>query len=51
MSKYLIVHKESGKETTVEVSKYDNAEIKRKASEQFGFKIDPKQGSIKILPL
>ena len=49
---YRVVHKESGKETIVEVSKYDNAEIKRKASEQIGIQINPTEmGSIQILPL
>ncbi|QDP67715.1 MAG: hypothetical protein Unbinned15contig1001_25 [Prokaryotic dsDNA virus sp.] len=52
MSMYRIVHKESGKECIVEVDKYDNAEIKRKASKQMGIKICPTEmGHIRILPL
>ena len=49
---YRIVHNESGKECLVEVDKYDNAEIKRKASEQLNLPIDIKAyGKIQIIPL
>ena len=52
MSMYRIVHNESGKECIIEIDKYDNAEIKRKASEQLNLPIDIKAyGQIKIIPL
>jgi hypothetical protein len=52
MSMYRIVHKESGKEATVEVKGFDRKEMIRQASEQIGIKICPTEvGHIKILPL
>ena len=49
---YRIVHKETGKEATVEVKGFDREEIKRKASKQMGIKICPTEmGHIRILPL
>ena len=51
MSMYRVVHNESGKECIVEIDRYDNAEIKRKASEQIGIKISPTEvGVVAILP-
>jgi hypothetical protein len=49
---YRIVHKESGKEATVEVNGFDRDEMIRQASEQMGIKICPTSvGHIRILPL
>ncbi len=52
MSMYRIVHNESGKECIIELDKYDNEEIKRKASKKLNLPIDIKgYGQIKIIPL
>ena len=49
---YRIVHKETGKEATVEVKGFDRDEIIKQASEQMGIKICPTSvGHIRILPL
>jgi|TARA_Y100000401_G_C8314705_1_gene221771 hypothetical protein len=52
MSMYRIVHKESGKEATVEVKGFDRDEMIKQASEKIGINISPTEvGHIRILPL
>ena len=49
---YRIVHKETGKEATVEVKGFDREEMIRQASKKIGIEISPTEvGHIRILPL
>ena len=49
---YRIVHKESGKEATVESKDFNRKEMIKQASEQIGIEISPYEyGHIQILPL
>ena len=49
---YRIVHKESGKEATVESKDFNRKEMIKQASEQIGIEISPTEvGHIRILPL